>query len=161
MTDAADTGCGSRMMSVPSSSEKPLCGFCKGQPVGNAATWLDGKPRPPAPCPRCGETNVPEPDEEEELMNDYAIPVEDAMQRLDVIPDYDPGDGPGPCVHTFAESGFGLLGAHWHLEDIEGFMRRWGVEEAGEMATAMGHGLVVPKSDRLGSLFIATRKESK
>lgn len=40
------------------------CGFCQGQPVGNAASWLDGKPRPPAPCPRCGETNVPdlEPD---------------------------------------------------------------------------------------------------
>lgn len=26
---------------------KPPCGFCKGQPVGNAATWLDGKERPP------------------------------------------------------------------------------------------------------------------
>lgn len=36
-----------------------VCGFCKGQPVGNAATWLDGKPRPPAACPRCGETNYP------------------------------------------------------------------------------------------------------
>ncbi len=38
-------------------SEKRVCGFCGGQPVGNAATWLDGKPRPPAPCPRCGEVN--------------------------------------------------------------------------------------------------------
>lgn len=36
-------------------SLKPVCGFCKGGPVGNAASWLDGKPRPPAPCPRCGE----------------------------------------------------------------------------------------------------------
>jgi hypothetical protein len=34
------------------------CGFCHGGPVGNAATWVDGKPRPPAPCPRCGETNA-------------------------------------------------------------------------------------------------------
>jgi hypothetical protein len=34
-----------------------VCGFCKGGPVGNAATWVDGKPRPPAPCPRCGETH--------------------------------------------------------------------------------------------------------
>lgn len=33
-----------------------VCGFCKGGPVGDAATWVDGKPRPPAPCPRCGET---------------------------------------------------------------------------------------------------------
>ena len=34
-----------------------VCGFCKGGPVGDAATWLDGKPRPPAPCPRCGVTD--------------------------------------------------------------------------------------------------------
>lgn len=34
------------------------CGFCKGKPVGNAATWVDGKPRPPAPCPRCGKVNT-------------------------------------------------------------------------------------------------------
>ncbi len=32
----------------------PTCGFCKGEPVVDAATWLDGKERPPAPCPRCG-----------------------------------------------------------------------------------------------------------
>lgn len=32
------------------------CGFCHGKPVGDAATWLDGKPRPSAPCPRCGVT---------------------------------------------------------------------------------------------------------
>ena len=39
--------------------DKPLCGFCKGKPVGDAATWIAGKPRPPLPCPRCGETNYP------------------------------------------------------------------------------------------------------
>ena len=33
------------------------CQFCHGLPVGDAATWVDGKPRPAAPCPRCGETN--------------------------------------------------------------------------------------------------------
>ena len=33
------------------------CGFCGGKPVGDAATWLDGKPRPAAACPRCGETS--------------------------------------------------------------------------------------------------------
>jgi hypothetical protein len=38
--------------------EKRVCGFCGGKPVGNAATWLDGQPRPPAACPRCGETHV-------------------------------------------------------------------------------------------------------
>lgn len=35
------------------------CGFCKGKPVGDAATWLDDVPRPPAPCPRCGKTYGP------------------------------------------------------------------------------------------------------
>lgn len=34
------------------------CGFCRGKPVGSAETWLDGKPRPPAACPRCGERNA-------------------------------------------------------------------------------------------------------
>jgi hypothetical protein len=34
--------------------DEKLCDFCKGEPVGNAATWADGKPRPPAACPRCG-----------------------------------------------------------------------------------------------------------
>lgn len=34
------------------------CGFCQGRPVGDAASWLDGRPRPPAPCPRCGVTSV-------------------------------------------------------------------------------------------------------
>lgn len=34
---------------------KPVCDFCKGTGVvANAATWIDGKPRPPLPCPRCG-----------------------------------------------------------------------------------------------------------
>jgi cytochrome c553 len=33
------------------------CGFCHGEPVKDAAGWVDGQPRPPAPCPRCGETH--------------------------------------------------------------------------------------------------------
>lgn len=39
------------------------CGFCHGQPVGNATTWLDGRPRPAAPCPRCGQTNPSHPNQ--------------------------------------------------------------------------------------------------
>lgn len=35
------------------------CGFCKGKPTQDAATWLDDKPRGPAPCPRCGKTYGP------------------------------------------------------------------------------------------------------
>lgn len=39
-----------------------VCQFCFGQPVMNAATWIDGQPRWPAACPRCGETNEPTPE---------------------------------------------------------------------------------------------------
>jgi DnaJ-class molecular chaperone len=34
---------------------KPACLFCNGTgTVENAQTWIDGKKRPPLPCPRCG-----------------------------------------------------------------------------------------------------------
>jgi len=37
------------------------CGFCHGEPVGNAAAWIDGSAPAHAPCPRCGEvSNAPE-----------------------------------------------------------------------------------------------------
>jgi hypothetical protein len=39
-----------------------LCGFCRGEPVADAASWLDGKARPPAACPRCGQTAQSERD---------------------------------------------------------------------------------------------------
>src|SRR4051812_10942814 len=47
--------------SVQSAGGGSCCGFCHGRPVGNAASWLDGKPRSPLPCPRCGEMNYPAP----------------------------------------------------------------------------------------------------
>lgn len=34
------------------------CTFCGGLAVGDAASWQDGQPRPPAPCPRCGEIST-------------------------------------------------------------------------------------------------------
>lgn len=34
------------------------CGFCHGQPVGNAARWISGGTAPTAPCPRCGEQHM-------------------------------------------------------------------------------------------------------
>lgn len=46
-------------------SEKKICGFCKGKPVGNARSWSDGKTYSPLPCPRCGETNRPAESEKE------------------------------------------------------------------------------------------------
>lgn len=48
MTRCTFEGCGR----VPMAEH---CSFCHGQPVSNAASWLDGEPRPPAPCPRCGK----------------------------------------------------------------------------------------------------------
>ena len=53
------------------------CGFCHGRPVGNAATWLDGKPRPPAACPRCGKTTSVE-DEALKYADWYATHSPDA-----------------------------------------------------------------------------------
>ncbi len=33
------------------------CGFCHGEPVGNAAVWIGGALHDgPLPCPRCGVT---------------------------------------------------------------------------------------------------------
>lgn len=90
-------------------------------------------------------------------MSEYAVPLDDAMARLDVLPDYDAGSGPEPCVHTFAESGFGLLGAHWPVDSLRDLMAEHGVETAGEAATAMGHGLVVLRPSPHGPLFIATK----
>lgn len=72
------------------------------------------------------------------------LPVDEAMQRLVVVPEYDAGNGPEPCVHTFIPSGFGMLGAHWSVEKARESMERYGVEEAsGFVASAMGHTLVV------------------
>lgn len=84
-----------------------------------------------------------------------AVPVDEAMERLEVIPDYDPGDGPGPCVHTFAQSAFALLGAHWSLSSVREFFEKHGVEEAGPEATAMRHGLVVVGDGR--TIFFETK----
>ncbi len=38
----------------------PVCGFCKGRPVSNAATMytLPGTVPATLPCPRCGEHNA-------------------------------------------------------------------------------------------------------
>lgn len=91
-------------------------------------------------------------------MSEYAVPVEDALQCLDVIPDYDPGDGPKPCVHTLAESSFGLLGAHWDLDSVREFFERHGVEKSGQQATATGHGLVAVDREQRRTIFFATKQ---
>lgn len=87
---------------------------------------------------------------------EYAVAVDEAIRRLAVIPDYDPGDGPKPCVHTLADSPIGLLGAHWSVDAARAFMEEHGVEESGPSATAMQHGLVVVGGGR--TIFFETVK---
>jgi hypothetical protein len=90
----------------------------------------------------------------------YSVPVEEAMQRLAVIEDYDDGNGPRPCVHTFVASGFGLLGAHWGVEETRAAFERWGVETSGEAARAMNHGLaIIEREPRERAVFFETRKD--
>ncbi len=73
---------------------------------------------------------------------EYAVPAGDAIRRLVVIPDYDDGKGPRPCVHTHRNTAGLLFGAHWGLEEITAAIEAaGGVEEAGPASTAMGHGL--------------------
>jgi hypothetical protein len=55
MPDSSGQFKGIRVPSVPWKDDE--CQFCQGRPVGDAASWVDGKPRPPAPCPRCGKVN--------------------------------------------------------------------------------------------------------
>lgn len=85
-------------------------------------------------------------------MSEYSVSLEDALARVVVKPDYDPGSGPGECVHTFRPSVMGLIGAHWYLADLREAMERYGVEDAGELATERGHCLVLIDDD--GPLFI-------
>lgn len=89
---------------------------------------------------------------------EYAVPIEEALDRLDVIPDYDAGSGPAPCVHTFMQSAVGLLGAHWYLPTVKAAFERWGVEEAGDSASRMNHALVVIKDGKT-PVFFATKAE--
>lgn len=91
-------------------------------------------------------------------MSEYALTVEEAMARLVVVEDYDPGgeEGPGPCVHTFRESPFAMLGAHWRIADAKAAMEKYGVAEAGPQATAAGHGVVV--IDDNGPVFFEARR---
>lgn len=75
-------------------------------------------------------------------MSEYAVPVDEAVKRLAVVEDYDDGGGPRPCVHTFVSGSFGLMGAHWGVEEARKAFETYGVEESGDQARAMNHGLV-------------------
>lgn len=91
---------------------------------------------------------------------EHPVMVEEAMSRLNVIPDYDDGNGPRPCVHTLIQSTVGLLGAHWGVEAARTVFETFGVEEAGEQARAMGHGLVVTRPSK-GPIFFETLPDER
>ncbi len=67
------------------------------------------------------------------------VPIEEAKERLVV------NHG---AVHTFVNPSLGMLiGADWDVEDAIKLMEKHGVEEAGPMARATGHCLVVTDLD--------------
>lgn len=90
--------------------------------------------------------------------SEFALSLNDAMARLEIIPDYDCGNGPEACVHSLAQAGFGLLGAHWPVNSVRAFFWAHGVETAGDEAAASGHGLVTVANEggRWRTVFFAT-----
>ena len=71
------------------------------------------------------------------------LTFEEAVKRL---PD-------GDQIHTYRQSGPMLLGADWDREELLDLLRKSTIEESGENATRMSHGLVVNDD---GYLFIET-----
>lgn len=82
------------------------------------------------------------------------LTTEEAVERLEIIEDYDAGSGPGKCVHSLREGPFMLLGAHWYLDDVIKTFDQFGPQEAGPDATAANHGIVV--IDDTGPVFFGT-----
>ncbi len=60
-------------------------------------------------------------------------------------------------VHTFRQSAIAVIGADWERDEIIKHIEKFGAELAGEIATGMGHGLVV--EDERGFLFVETVKK--
>lgn len=93
-------------------------------------------------------------------MSEWKVDPAEAVSMLAVIEDYDDGNGPRPCVHTLVDGGFGVIGAHWGLDDVTALIEEQGVERSGEAAQAMGHGLVVLRPGK-GPLFLETKPPSE
>lgn len=57
-------------------------------------------------------------------MGDVELTAAEAIERLSVIPDYDPGgeEGPGPCVHSITGPPL-MIGAHHRLPAVEADLR--------------------------------------
>ena len=90
---------------------------------------------------------------------DWSVPLDEAIERLVITEDYDPGGqgGPRDCVHTLADGPF-MLGAHHDKAELVETMREKGVENSGPDATAAGYALVIKDYFKTGApLFIAAR----
>lgn len=76
------------------------------------------------------------------------IQVEEALGRLAIVPDYDPGggEGPGPCVHTFT-GGPILLGAHHRVDAIRADFER--AEQLEQCKGPAGHNVAAVVDGRL------------
>lgn len=83
---------------MPDRDERKPCGFCKGKPVGDAASWADGIPRRPAPCPRCGETTER---------------GENAGHELEVVSSFVTGGWTGICSCGWTGEKRGFSGTAW------------------------------------------------
>lgn len=89
---------------------------------------------------------------------DYSITTERAMSLLVVQEDYDAGDGPEPCVHTYRNAAGMLIGAHHSVTSLRMLFDHYGAQEAGSAATDMGHGIVV--IDDHGPLFVEAQRDA-
>lgn len=86
------------------------------------------------------------------------VSIEVALEMLEIIDDYDAGNGPEQCVHTYRQGPAGMMiGAHWSLEKVKAEIAERGIELSGPVAAGMGHRLVL--KDETGVVFIATKKE--
>lgn len=76
------------------------------------------------------------------------IGVDAAIERLQVVPDYDPGggEGPGPCVHTFTGGPF-LIGAHHRLNEVRADFER--AEQLEACKGPVGHDIATVIDGRL------------
>lgn len=92
-----------------------------------------------------------EPMEEERAV----VSLDDALEMLEIIDDYDAG--PEQCVHTYVQGPAGMVvGAHWSLEKVKAEIAEHGIELSGPIMTTMSHGLVV--GAEIKPVFLATKK---
>lgn len=62
----------------------------------------------------------------------------------------------GDSIHTFRGAGPALLGCSWDRSEVIDAIKKYGAEISGQMATKMGHGIVI--KDDSGHVFIETKK---